>query len=77
MPDERQLLLDDRPPWGVHREVQDEKAERRKYGYENERCPRCTGPVAMGEGAKVCPVCGWTKITHAGTPRAAHRRRRR
>ncbi len=33
----------------------------RRFAVRGPHCPRCCGPLAVGEGARLCAVCGYVE----------------
>lgn len=39
----------------------------RRFAASGPHCPRCGGPLATGEGARLCAVCGYLELRGAPT----------
>jgi hypothetical protein len=45
----------------------------RRFAVRGPRCPHCGGPLAVGEGARLCAVCGYLESRAAPSGRASGR----
>jgi hypothetical protein len=70
-------VMDDRPPWGVIREPQDERADLgQRSVIDQKKCPLDGGALVAAFGGESCTSCAWSSSPRVRSDRARFGTRR-